>query len=212
MKSEAARQFTLGLEPPAARRTRREFVLTETNSHALATLDRWRASGEPLLVITGPPASGKTHLLQILADESGAEVSVIDDADSTSDPKALLAAVERARETATRLAVAGRGDPGGWAQGLRDLQSRLAAATRIDLVEPDDRLLQAVILKLLADRQLRAGPELAAYAAARLPRTCAAAEAFVAALDAASIAQGAPVGLKLARNVLANLSEAPRPA
>ena len=212
MTAAAVRQIAFGLEPPAPRRTRKDFVVSSTNEHALATLDRWRASAEPLLAIAGPAASGKSHLLRILADEAGPDVGILDDAHVLADPRALLSLVEEAREKGERLALAGRGDPAGWAQGLRDLQSRLTAATRIDLAEPDDALLQAVIQKLLKDRQLRAGPELAVYARARLPRTCAAAAAFVAALDAASIAEGAPIGLKLARTVIANLSEEPRPA
>lgn len=212
MTAEAGRQFALGLDPPAPRRSRQDFVVAPANSLALETLDRWRASAEPLLVISGPAASGKTHLLHILADDSGDGVLMLDDAHRSEDPHALLSVIEEARERGERLAIAGRGDPAAWAQGLRDLQSRLAAATRIDLCEPDDALLQAVILKLLKDRQLRAAPELAAYAAARLPRTCAAAEAFVVALDAVSIAEKTPIGLKLARNVIANLSEEPHPA
>ncbi len=212
MTAAAVRQIALGLEPPAPSRSRGDFVVSSTNEHALATLDRWRASAEPLLVVAGPPASGKSHLLQILADEAGSGVVILDDADQGDDPRVLLSLIEEAREKGERLALAGRGDPADWAQGLRDLRSRLTAAARIDLVEPDDALLQAVILKLLKDRQLRAGPELAAYAAARLPRTCAAAGAFVAALDEASIALGAPIGLKLAGAVIANLSEEPRPA
>ncbi len=212
MTAEAARQIALGLEPPAPSRKRRDFVVSSANEHALATLDRWRASAEPLLVIAGPPASGKSHLLHILADEAGPGLRFFDDAHALAEPRALLSLIEEAREKGEGLALAGRGEPADWAQGLRDLRSRLSAATRIDLVEPDDALLQAVIQKLFKDRQLRASPELAAYASARLPRTCAAAGAFVAALDAASIAEGAPIGLKLAKTVIANLSEEPRPA
>ncbi len=212
MTAGTVRQIALGLEPPAPRRSRIDFVVSATNEHALATLDRWRVSAEPLLVIAGPAASGKSHLLHILADDAGPDLRCLDDAHALAEPRGLLSLVEDAREKGDRLALAGRGDPSEWAQGLRDLQSRLAAATRIDLVEPDDALLQAVIQKLLKDRQLRAAPELAAYASARLPRTCAAAAAFVAALDAASIAEGAPIWLKLARSVIANLSEEPRPA
>lgn len=212
MTTGAARQIALGLEPPAPSRSRKDFVVSATNESALAMLDRWRASAEPLLVIAGPPSSGKSHLLHILRDEAEPGLLFLDDADRRHDPRALLSLIEEAREKGERLALAGRGDPADWAQGLRDLQSRLSAASRIDLAEPDDALLQAVIQKLLKDRQLRAGPELAAYAAVRLPRTCAAAAAFVAALDAASIADGAPIGLKLARTVIANLSEEPLPA
>ncbi len=223
----AARQYSLGLAPPPARLTRADFVTAASNASALDMLTRWNDAAEPLLVIVGPAGSGKTHLLHILAETTGAAVrgsidlkdltqpsgglSIVDDAQGLS-PRALLSLIEGAREAGARLALAGDGDPLGWAQGLRDLETRLAAATRIDLAEPDEALLQSVILKLLRDRQLRAGPDLAAYATARLPKTFAAAEAFVAAIDAASISEAAPVGLRLARAVIANLSEAPQPA
>ncbi len=205
-------QIALGLEPRAPRRSRKDFVVSESNRLALETLDRWRGSVETMLVVNGPEASGKTHLLQILADDAGKTVALLDDADRNSDPRALFSRIEQARETSARLAIAGRGDPIEWAQGMRDLQSRLAAATRIVLAGPDDALLRAVILKLFKDRQLRVSPEIADYAVLRLPRTFAAAQGFVAALDEASIAKGAPAGLKLAREVVANLSEEPRPA
>jgi chromosomal replication initiation ATPase DnaA len=222
----AARQIALGLAPPPARLTRQDFVIAETNAAAFDTLLRWRAAADPLLLIAGPPGSGKTHLLHILAETAGSvvataksenlqllpnDLSLIDAADALS-PRALLSLIERARETGARLALAGEGDPIDWAQGLRDLATRLGAAVRIQLPEPDETLLQAVILKLFRDRQLRAGPDLAAYATARLPKTFAAARAFVEALDAASIAEGLPVGLRLARTVIANLSEEPPPA
>lgn len=223
----AARQYSLGLAPPPARLARADFVTAASNASALDMLTRWNDAAEPLLAIVGPAGSGKTHLLHILAETTGAAVrgstdlnelsqspgglSIVDDAQGLS-PRALLSLVEGAREAGARMALAGKGDPLGWAQGLRDLATRLAAATRIDLAEPDEALLQSVILKLLRDRQLRAGPDLAAYATARLPKTFAAAEAFVAAIDAASISEAAPVGLRLARAVIANLSEAPQPA
>lgn len=207
MMSSAARQFALGLAPPPARLAREDFVLAESNAAALDTLLRWSGANEPLLVIAGPAGSGKTHLLNILAGlmREGVDAA-IDDAHRI-DARALLALVEGAREKGERLALAGEGDPLDWAQGLRDLETRVSAGTRIDLAEPDEALLQAVILKLLRDRQLRAAPELASYATARLPKTFAAARTFVAALDAASIAEGSPVGLRLARTVIANLSE-----
>lgn len=217
--STAARQYSLGLAPPPARLSREDFVVADSNAAALDTLQRWSAASEPLLVIAGPAGSGKTHLLSILAGMSrglvaetkAAQLGTIDDA-HTLAPRALLALVEGARERGERLALAGEGDPPVWAQGMRDLETRIGAATRIDLADPDDALLQAVILKLLRDRQLRAGHDLAAYATARLPKTFDAARAFVEAIDAASIAEGAPVGLRLARAVIANLSEELQPA
>ncbi|MCA8889114.1 MAG: hypothetical protein KDA46_09805, partial [Parvularculaceae bacterium] len=82
-----------------------------------------------------------------------------------------------------------------------------AAMARISLEEPDETLLEKLIVKLLLDRQLKAPPAVASFAAPRLRKTFAAAHEFVDALDRASIASKRPVGIGLARSVLANLSE-----
>ncbi|MDZ7627554.1 MAG: hypothetical protein U5J99_03990 [Parvularculaceae bacterium] len=206
--------MAFGLAPPAPRRSRSDFVVTASNAYALSTLSQWLCSDHPLLAVVGPAASGKTHVLAIIAEEKGASagssrVEIHDNIDKNYTALEILSRIERARERGQRLAIAGRGAPLEWARGLRDLETRLSTAARIDLSEPDDTLIEAIVLKLLRDRQLRAGRGLAAYAAARLPRTFAAAQAFVDALDAQSLAEGAPAGLRIAKNVIANLSEEP---
>ncbi|OFX05994.1 MAG: hypothetical protein A3E78_01410 [Alphaproteobacteria bacterium RIFCSPHIGHO2_12_FULL_63_12] len=191
--------------PP--RLTREAFVVSASNERALKALDAWRLTAENLLVICGPKGSGKTHLTGILQRDLG-EVSVHDDMPAGLSPAELLRLIEKAREQGGRMVLAGRGDPREWAAGLKDLETRLNAAVRITLLEPDEALLRAVILKVFTDRQLRAPETIADYAAPRLPKTFAAAQAFVAALDALSIEKGQPIGLKLARQAVANLSEA----
>lgn len=206
--------------------TRDAFIVSESNEKAVRTMEAWVGSSEPLLAICGPEGSGKTHLARILADMTGARYlrlgaanadslllsaadAVIDDADLAASPKSLLAAIEAAMAAGRRVILAGRGEPGAWARGLKDLETRLNAATRIALAEPDEALLRAVMAKLFNDRQLRASEQIADYAAHRIEKTFVAARRFVAALDAASIEKGQPIGLKLAREIIANLSEAP---
>lgn len=203
-----ARQIGLGLPSAPPRLTREAFVVTVSNEGALRTLDAWRWSSEPLLVICGPKGSGKSHLVSILEQAADENVEVIDDASVFGAAAEIFRKVEKAREEGGRIVIAGRGDPREWAAGLKDLETRLSAAPRITLVEPDEALLRAVILKGFKDRQLRALEAIADYAAPRLPKTFAAAQAFVAALDALSIEKGQPIGLKLAREAVANLSEA----
>lgn len=203
-----ARQISLGLPSSPPRLTREAFVVTMSNEGALRTLDAWNRSNEPLLVICGPKGSGKSHLASILEQEAGENISVIDDASVFGSAAEIFHKVEKVREEGGRIVVAGRGDPKEWAAGLKDLETRLSAAPRITLVEPDEALLRAVIVKVFKDRQLRTREAIADYAAPRLPKTFAAAQAFVAALDALSIERGQPIGLKLAREAVANLSEA----
>lgn len=207
-----ARQIVLDLPASPPRLTREAFLISASNEAALATLEGWKKSSEPLLVICGPAGAGKTHLAGILACEmrdAATPVSIIDDADRLLPAGDILAAVESARAGGARLVLAGRDDPRDWAGGLKDLETRLGAAPRITLLEPDEALLRAVILKLFRDRQLKANEAIADYAVQRLPKTFAAAQRFVGALDAASIEKGKPVGVKLAREIVANLSEEP---
>lgn len=204
------RQIALELPSTPPRLTRGAFVVSGSNEGALRTLDAWKRTSETLLVICGPQGSGKTHLASILAreaSEAGECVTIRDGVPEGAPAEDILREIEKAREGGGRIVLAGRGDPKNWAAGLKDLETRLNAAPRITLVEPDEALLRAVIAKVFNDRQLRAPEAIADYAAPRLPKTFAAAQAFVAALDALSIEKGQPVGLKLAREAVANLSE-----
>jgi chromosomal replication initiation ATPase DnaA len=73
---------------------------------------------------------------------------------------------------------------------------------------PDDDLMQALLVKLLADRQLTARPALVRYIVPRIERSFAAVQAVVARLDAEALARGAELDLPLARAVLAEAPDA----
>jgi chromosomal replication initiation ATPase DnaA len=205
--SATVRQAVLDLPPAAPSFTRAAFVVAASNEQSLATADAWVKSAERAIVVSGPAGAGKTHLVRIIATAID-DLVVIDDAGEKAPPEAILAALESATHGGGRVAIAGRGEPLSWARGLRDLETRLNAAPRISLSEPDESLLVAVIEKLFRDRQLRGAKEIAEYASPRLAKTFEAAGRFVAAMDAASIECGRPIGVKLAKEILANLSEA----
>ncbi len=226
----SASQIVLDLPASEPRLTRADYVVGESNEGALLTIEAWASSNEPLLVICGPKGSGKTHLAQIVAAQFGAiyepaasgddldaaiapdAIIVYDATERAGDPEKILAAIANALAGECRLVFVGRGEPGDWSAGLKDLETRLNAAPRITLAEPDEALLRAVMAKLFSDRQLRPTEGVADYAVKRLPKTFAAASAFVAAVDAASMQNRQPIGLKLAREIVANLSEAPSEA
>ncbi len=105
-------------------------------------------------------------------------------------------------ERGGQLLLTGRAAPARWPCRLADLSSRLAAATAVPLAAPDDALMEALLVKLCADRQLLIGAEVVRYLLARMERSFAAARALVAALDRASLAEGRAVTVPLARRVL----------
>lgn len=208
--------------------TRETFVVAGSNEIAVRAGATFVRSEEPLLVICGEAGVGKTHLARLLAEEASApilravdlpdqfpsngEFWFVDDVAVDLPPANMLSLIDGASANRGRLALIGRGDPAGWAGGLKDLETRLNGAPRIALVDPDEALLRAVMTKLFRDRQLNAPDAVVDYAAPRLRKTLAAAAAFVSAIDAASLERAKPIGLKLARSVIANLSEEPSAA
>ncbi len=208
---------------------REDFLVAPSNEIAVAWIDRWPDWPGPALALYGPPGCGKTHLCQVWRAASGAveidaarlaraeppellgaaRACVLDDAealfggaDARADAERLLHLFNSVVERGGQLLLTGRAAPARWPCGLADLGSRLAAATAVRMAPPDDALIEAVLVKLFADRQLLVGEEVVRYLLARMERSFAAARALVAALDRASLADRRPVTVPLARRVL----------
>ncbi len=202
-----------------------DFLVADANREAAAWMDRWPAWPGPALVVHGPPGCGKTHLASIWCVRAGG-VLVAVDALAGADLPALTAqcravAVDAADMLAGRaaeeallhlynvMAAAGghvlltaRAPPARWTLDLPDLASRLRAAPAVAVAAPDDAMLDAVLVKLFADRQLRVGADVIAYLRPRIERSFAAAGGIVAALDAAALARRRPITPRLAAEVL----------
>lgn len=221
--SDDRRQLGLDLSVRRGDYRRGNFVVTAANAAGLRLALDFLKSSEPALALAGPSGSGKTHLLHLLAEEAGGAVVdghrladtdeeprllLVDNAERSA-PKVLLALLENARARARKVGLAGSGPPRSWARGLRDLETRLEAMARVSLDEPDEDLLRTVIEQRFRERQWRAAEGVADYAAPRIPRTFAAAEAFVEAAGTAAIAAGKPINLGLARKIVENLFERP---
>lgn len=125
----------------------------------------------------------------------------------TFDPREFLTALESALSTGRRIVISGRGHPAMWANGLRDLKTRLEAAPRAVLADPDEALIRAVIAKGFQDRQIAISPTVIEYAAPRLPLTFDAAHGFVALADQAALEQKRKITAPFVQKLLENLSE-----
>jgi len=129
---------------------------------------------------------------------------VVEDADRGVDEAAMFHLYNLLRETGRTLLVTGREAPARWGLRLPDLRSRLSSIPAVGILAPDDGLLQSLLLKLFADRQLRVGPDVLAYVLLRMERSFDAARALVAAIDAAALARQRPVTVPLVREVMAD--------
>lgn len=200
---------------------RADFYPSPANQQALAAVEQWQNWPDGRLLLLGPQGSGKTHLAHIWAEKTAALWLNPDDladrlADIPSDASIILDGAERVAgqaETALfylynrlipqgRLMLTASTPPRDWGLGLPDLMSRLQAMPLARLEAPDDALLAAVLVKLLADRQISAPSNLVAYLLPRMERSIAAARALVAALDARALASHRPITRQLAAEVL----------
>ncbi|MGC1494457.1 MAG: chromosomal replication initiator DnaA [Sulfitobacter sp.] len=217
----------LGFDLPSRPALGRDaFFVAPSNAMALAMIDNWHNWAGRKLALTGPAGSGKTHLAHVWADMAGAQIitasalSQADIPDLAGGPIAVedipLIAQDSAAQTALfhlhnlvlaeghALLLTGEAPVAQWALTLPDLKSRIQGATAVALDAPDDALLSALLVKLLADRQLTPKPDLIPYLLTRMDRSFAAAIDLIERLDAASIALKRPVTRALAAQVLDN--------
>jgi chromosomal replication initiation ATPase DnaA len=98
---------------------------------------------------------------------------------------------------------ASRAAPARWPIALPDLRSRLAALPAVELGPPDEQLIEAVLVKLFADRQLAVEPAVVRYLLRRMERSFATARGVVAAIDRESLRSGRPVTVPFVGEVMA---------
>ncbi len=202
--------FDLPHRPAMARE---DFLVAPSNQAAVALVDQWPEWPGHAAIIAGPEGSGKSHLASVWQGRSGAVVvgagdlhadalfddmatttMVIEDLDRTDfDEKALFHALNLARERGGHILLTTRSAAIVTAPLLADLRSRLKALPVAAIAKPDDALLRGVLVKLFADRQIMVDESLIGYMVLRMPRSLAAARQIVAEIDAASLAEGAPV-------------------
>jgi len=205
---------------------REDFLVAPSNEVAVAWIDRWPDWPARGLALHGPAGAGKSHLAEVwrrvsgavsvapaaLAEREppellgGASACVLDEAEvalpTVQGRERLLHLINLLRERGGFLLLTARRAPARWQVALPDLRSRLAAIPAVALAAPDDALIEAVLVKLFADRQLRVAPEVVRFLTARIERSFAAARAAVDALDSAALADRRAITVPLARELL----------
>lgn len=200
---------------------RDDFLVSQSNAVAVAWIDRWPDWPQPVVILSGPEGSGKTHLADVWRARANAACCnaidltlenvpdlltsgalVVEDIELLRHPPALFHLLNFAREKGAALMLTSTAAPGTLHFPLPDLMSRLNAAPLVQLNEPDDMLLIQLIAKLFSERGIHASPEMLEYIANRIDRSAHAARSVVENIDFHALSHGKRLNMKVIRDVL----------
>jgi len=197
-----------------------DLAVGDSNRDAVRLVDSWPDWAQHVLVLSGPSASGKTHLARVFqkradalwldaADLLNSDASrvfgralVVDDADRVEDEDQLFHLFNLAREKDGYLLLTARSLPAQWGLELPDLSSRLIAAPSVAINLPDESLLAAVMIKQFTDRQVSVDENVVAFLLPRMERSFAAVREMVERLDRKSMENKKKITVPLAKSVL----------
>jgi chromosomal replication initiation ATPase DnaA len=206
-----------------------DYLVSASNAAAFAWIERWPDWPAAGLALSRQPGCGKTHLAHVWRERSlGAIIAAatLDSVDLTQvlgaapacavdgiGSGALGATAERTllhlynmvNERRGHLLLCAEAPPARWPIALPDLRSRLAALPSVAIAPPDDGLLEALLAKLFADRQLVLDRGTVIFIVARMERSFEAARRLVDAIDRAALASQRRPSLGLVREVMEKL-------
>ena len=202
-----------------------DFIGAASNEAARTALKHKQNWVNRRLVIWGEAGSGKTHLLHLWAERedaiklsapllreplaiNGADLA-IEDIDAPASEQALLHTINAAYAASVNTLLTSRAPPGRLEFLLADLASRLRASLTIQIEPAEDALLETLLLRLCAVRQINLPSQLLHYLLTQLPRRAAVLREAVTRLDRAALALGSLPGKAMITTLLADLLVTP---
>ena len=230
--SEISRQIPIVFQTPNYMRLE-DFMVSDCNREAFQMIDiwpHWLTSG---LVIYGPEGCGKSHLAHIFVDKvmqsteqpchvgiiraetlTVAKVKrlakenqsiVIEDVTPKADKEALFHLFNVYNTEGRYMLWTASTAPSRMNFGLKDLQSRLNMLPSVEIKEPDDVMLQTLIVKLFNDRQLLISEDILSYIINNARRSFAYIRALVEEIDYISLMRKTAVSHAIVKKAMENM-------
>lgn len=204
-----------------------DFIVSSSNANALAYIEKWPGWKGHALLLYGPKASGKTHLVTIWQKKTRAlflkpsdiyskrlpdllgesKCCIVDGIEKVHDEVALLHFFNAVKEAGGWLLLTAQKHPSNAHIRLPDLKSRLNAVAAVGVGQPDDELLKQMFTKYFADRQLKVGADVIAFIIARMERSFEALRHIVDALDNQALSERRNITVPFAKKVLESMEK-----
>jgi chromosomal replication initiation ATPase DnaA len=200
-----------------------DFFVTPGNEQALRLILSWPDWHSPAAIVFGPPQCGKTYLAKIWQTRSKAafveapalaahvwgapyDPLIVEDIGAAPfDETALFHHLNLAREHGSSILLTSETAPGRWNLSLPDLRSRIRSYPAIEICQPGEEHLAALLVKHFAGRQIEVTPEVVSYLVARMERSMAAAGQLAAAMDRLALSEHRKITRAFAARVFKQL-------
>lgn len=176
------------------------IVVGNANQRAVEALARPESWPFRTAVLAGPTRSGKSLLARWFGGNGQGEA--IDSADSLDETE-LFHRWNRAQEDGRPLLLVI--DVAPWQIALPDLASRMGAALQLEIGDPDDEMIAALIEAHAERRGLALGEGALTYLVPRIERSFAEIERLVETIDRLSMERKAPATLSIWRDALESI-------
>lgn len=197
-----------------------DFLVGEGNALAHGRIMAFPHWGDPITLISGPAAAGKSHLARIFADRSGAHFAgvdeledlarnggqqplVIEDVDRAGyDEAGLFHLLNQAMRDQRPVLMTARDDIAQWPLATDDVRSRARRAAAFSVAMSDDIQLSQMFVKLFGDRQIAVDPKIISYLVARMERSTEEAVILAELMDRLALAKGTAITRSIAADAL----------
>jgi chromosomal replication initiation ATPase DnaA len=199
-----------------------DFLVDASNEKAYRMIfsqDQWGSHG---LVLWGGSKVGKTHLAHLFQKKTGAvfltedhlerlekgedctetdQVFILDSLEAVLPlyEKALFHLSNLLKEKEGSFLVLSQKCPGDWEIDLKDLESRLKAFLAIQIQNPSDQLLAAILMKKGGDLQIVLDPKVINYVLTHRERSPKSLQKFLEDLNQFSLIQGQKITVPLVK-------------
>lgn len=225
----SSEQIPLDLSNTGTAYEREDFWVSPSNSEAVAWIDKWPEWHSPALVVMGPIASGKTHLLKVWKNKTNAQEIATDETMEKSSElfieqrssavaldglanivgniekeKMLFHIYNSLKENNGSIFITSQTPVKDYEFMLPDLKSRLMAATAVTITSPDENLMAIMLMKIFSDKQLFVPQEVINFIVPRIERSFKSVKELADKLDYMSLSGKKPITIPLVKSIVSD--------